>query len=195
MYNKMMPKQLNYTLTTEELAAIQVAMKSHDAKVAKRANVIHSLHLGYSPEAVAELQQVSLGTVYNHVNRFKRDGVNGLANRPKSGRPPVADQAFRKRLVATIETPPHTMGLGFAVWTLPSLQAYLLRETGIKLSQNRLSEVLKEEGYVYRRPKKDLGHKHDPELRQQVQQAIEEVKKVPRKALLSYSIWMKVDSA
>ena len=34
-------------------------------------------------------------------------------------------------------------------------------ETGIRLSQNRLSEVLHLEGYVYRRPKQDLGHRQD----------------------------------
>ncbi len=33
------------------------------------------------------------------------------------------------------------LGLGFSVWTLPSLQAFMECETGVKLSQNRLSEV------------------------------------------------------
>lgn len=55
------------------------------------------------------------------------------------------------------------------------------RETGIRLSQNRISEVLQDEGYVYRRPKKDLRHRQDETLRAQVREALEEVKKRTRR--------------
>ena len=52
---------------------------------------------------------------------------------------------------------------------------------GIRLSRNCLSEVLQEEGYVYRRPKKDLGHKQDADLREQVKEALDELKKRPKR--------------
>lgn len=118
----------------------------------------------------------------------------GLADKPKSGRPPKADSTYRQRLVEVIEIEPSTLGLGFSIWTLPSLQAFMTRDRGVSLSQNRLSEVLQEEGYVYRRPKKDLSHKQDESLREQVKQTIDEVKKKPAMAKLGFSIWMKVDS-
>lgn len=189
-----MPKQHNYTLSEEELKQVQVAMKDKKVQVSRRASVVHSLHLGYKPQEVAQLHQISLASVYNHFNRFKSEGVQGLKTKPIPGRPSTATPAYRRRLLEVIEIDPSEFGLGFSVWTLPSLQAFMVRETHVKLSQNRLSEVLKEEGYVYRRPKKDLGHRHDPALREQVQQAIEEVKKEPYKEKLGYSIWMKVDT-
>ena len=195
MYNQAMPKQIDYTLTKEELERVQAAMKSKEARVARRASVIHSLHLGYTATEVAELHQISLATVYNHYHRFKVKGAKGLASQPIAGRPAKADVSYRKRLLAVIETSPSELGLGFSIWTLPSLQAYMLRETGVKLSQNRLSEVLQAEGYVYRRPKKDLAHRHDGELREQVKAAIDEAKKTPDKGLSNYSLWTKVDSA
>ena len=67
------------------------------------------------------------------------------------------------------------------------------QETGVSLSQNRLSEVLQEEGYVYRRPKKDLSHKQDADMREQVKAALDEVKKAPLQVKLGYSIWTKAD--
>lgn len=137
-----MPKQNNYTLTEEELAEIRRAMKSSDARVARRANIVHSLHLGYVPEEIGHQYQISLGTVYNSFNRFKAEGVAGLPNKPKPGRPPKANDAFRARLVEVIETAPMAFGYGFSVWTLASLQAFMEGDTGVKLSQNRLSEVL-----------------------------------------------------
>jgi transposase len=38
----------------------------------------------------------------------------------------------------------------------------MIQETGVSLSHNRLSEMLQDEAYVYRRPKKDLNYKQDP---------------------------------
>lgn len=190
-----MPKQNDYTLTEAELKQVLEAVKSPIARVAKRALVLHSLHLGYAPEEIARIQALSLATVYNHFNRFKAEGIVGLADKPKQGRPPKANESYRKRLIEVIETHPDDLNLGFAVWTLPSLQEYMRRETGIKISQNRLAEVLREEGYVYRRPKKDLGHKQDENLRQKVKEALEELKKAPQTKILGYSLWTKADSA
>lgn len=190
-----MPKQNDYTLTEEELEQIQVALKSDNAKVVKRASVIHSLHLGYSVAEIMEVYAISLGTVYNYFNRFKAEQIEGLKNKPKSGRPPKADANYRQRLVEVVESDPSEYGYGFSVWTLPSLQAFMERDTGVSLSQNRISEVLQDEGYVYRRPKKDLGHKQDEELREQVKQALDEFKKTPKMEASGYSLWMKVDSA
>lgn len=189
-----MPKQNDYTRTEAELVAIRQAMKSQNAKVAKRASMVHNLHQGYAPEAVAQIHAVSVATVYNWFNRYQTAGIEGLSTKPQSGRPPKADEPYRQRLVEVVESNPSALGLGFSIWTLPSLQAFMERETGVKLSQNRISEVLQAEGYVYRRPKKDLGHRHDPALRQQVKAALDEVKKTPKKDLSAYSIWTKADS-
>jgi putative transposase len=189
-----MPKQNNYTLTEEELKQVLEALKSPIARLAKRALVLHSLHLGYTPEEVAEVQDLSLATIYNHYNRFKGEGLKGLIDKPKQGRPPKANEAYRKRLIQVIEINPADFGFGFTVWTLPSLAEYLRRETGVPLSQNRLAEVLQEEGYVYRCPKKDLGHKQDTQLREEVKEALDELKKTPQTKILGYSLWTKADS-
>lgn len=174
-----MPKQNDYTLTEDELKQVTVAMKSKKVQVARRASVVHSLHLGYKPEEVAQLHQVSVSTVYNNFNRFRTVGKSGLSSKPIAGRPPKANAAYRQDLSKLLETDPQTLGLGFSIWTLPSIQAYMEQQSGVRLSQNRISEVLQEEGYVYRRPKKDLKHKHDENLRQEVQAALDELKKCP----------------
>ena len=46
-------------------------------------------------------------------------------------------------------------------------------------------------GYRYRRPKRDLGHTQDPDLREQVKAALDELKKEPKQGSLSYSLWTK----
>jgi transposase len=190
-----MPKQNDYTLTEAELKQVLEGMKHPSARVAKRAIVVHSLHLGYAPETLAEMQAISLASIYNYYHRFKAEGLPGLIDKPRAGRPAKADTAYRERLIQVLDTDPHHLGFAFGVWTLPSVQEYLRRETGVKLSQNRISEILQEEGYVYRRPKKDLAHKHDAEARAAVQAALEELKKAPQMKISGYSLWTKAGSA
>lgn len=186
-----MPKQNDYTLTEEALEQVRSAMKSQKAKVVRRASVVHSLHLGYVPEEVAHLHQISLGTVYNHYNRFKEAGSQGLWDKPIPGRPPKATSEYISLLEQTLESDPQDKGFAFTIWTQARLRHYLDEQTGIHLSRSRFQELMKRLNYVYRRPKYDVTHKQDSELRQQVIDALDELKKEPKSAQSNYSLWMK----
>lgn len=189
-----MVKENKHQLTEAEVEAVREAMKSPIRKVAKRASVLYSLHLGYSAEAVAELQDISLATVYNHYQRFKLEGLEGLPDKAKSGRPPKADEAYRQVLAQTLETAPEALGLGFGIWTMLRLCLFMREKTGVDLSKNRLASLLSEMGYVYRRPKKDPSKAADPLLREEFKQRLEELKKAPQAERLSYSLWTKADA-
>lgn len=189
-----MPKRHDYTLTETELKQIQAAMKHLDARIAQRATVIHSLHLGYAPEAVAQMHDVNLATVYNHFNRFKAAGIEGLPDKPKSGRPTKATPAYVERLEQRLATDPHDLGYAFTIWTQARLRSYLAQTLGIDMSRSRFQDLMQHLGYRYRRPKRDLGHKQDRQLRQQVGSALDELKKEPKTGVLSYSLWMKAPS-
>ena len=190
-----MPKHTDYTLTDEEVERIQIAMRSDKARIAKRATVLYNLHQGYSVKEVSEMHQVSVATVYNYVERFQSEGIEGLPNKPIPGRPLKATAEYIDLLEQTLESDPQQMGFAFTIWTQPRLRAYLLEQTGISLSRARFAMLMQRLGYVYRRPKKDLGHKQDEELREQVKQALDEFKKTPKLEASGYSLWMKVDSA
>ena len=82
-----MPKHNGYTLTDKEVEQIQVAMRSDKARVAKRATVLYNLHQGYNVKEVSEIHQISVATVYNYVERFQSEGIEGLPNKPIPGRP------------------------------------------------------------------------------------------------------------
>lgn len=186
-----MPKQNDYTLSDEQLEQMREVMKSPMARVAQRASVLHSLHLGYRVEEVAQIHQISAASVYNHVQRFKTEGVAGLPDKPKSGRPRKATLAYITLLEETLATDPKDKGYGFAVWTQARLRQYLAQQTGIVISRSRFQELLDQLGYVYRRPKRDLGQRQDPQLRQQVKAALDELKKQPQQGQSSYSLWTK----
>lgn len=189
-----MPKRHNYTLTETEYEQVRKAMKNLDSRISKRANIVHSLHLGHSPGELAEMYGLSLASIYNHFNRFRLEGFAGLADKARSGRPRKATAEYVNLLEQTLESDPQSKGYAFTMWTQSRLRKYLAQESGIELSRSVFQKLMQDLGYRYRRPKRDLSHKQDQDLREQVKEALNELKKEPKGVKLSYSLWMKVQS-
>ena len=187
-----MPKALNFTRSDEELEKLAKAIKSDKRpEVRQRAMGLRLLHEGHSPPAVADLSAVSVPTVYDWHHRFQEGGVEGLANRPKSGRPPNADEAYVELLEKMIEQDPQELGYAFTIWTAARLERYMAEQTGISLRPTQFRALLKANAFVYRRPKHDLTNLQDAEARKAAEDWLEELKKMPKQARLTSSLWMK----
>ena len=187
-----MPKARDYHLNEKELQAIETAI-CHDKRpeVRQRSTAIHLLHLGHKPEQVAEMQAVSKPTIYGWIERWCRGGLEGLANRPKSGRPLKTGDEYSLELLEVIEKEPTDFGYDFTIWTIDRLRAHLEKETGIRLSESRFRVLLKRKGYRYRRPKHDLGHLQDKEAKAEVAEMLEGLKKRSSETISSSSLWTK----
>ena len=135
------------------------------------------LHLGYTPSQVAEAMHIERKTLYRWLERWQLAGVGGLENHAKVGRPRKAIQSYREVLAETLAQEPAAYGYTFAIWTVGRLSEHLAQVTGITLSVNRLRDLLKREGYVYRRPKHDLTYRQDPTARQAAEEHLEMLKK------------------
>lgn len=137
------------------------------------------------------MQSISIPTVYGWLNRWRKDGIPGLANKPKSGRPTKTDDAYSQALERVLEQEPKDLGYDFAIWTVDRLRAHLEKETGIALSEPRLRALMKRKGYRYRRPKHDLGHLQDKEAKSQAADVLETLKKRALETISSSSLWTK----
>jgi len=152
-----MAKSLNFTLTENDLKLLAKAIRSDKRpEVRQRAMGLRLLHEGTPPKEVANLTSVSQPTVYDWHHRWREGKVEGLANRPKSGRPPKADAKYIELLEKVIEQDPQTLGYSFTVWTVTRLRRHLEQETGISLGQTQFNALLKAHDFVYRRPKHEL---------------------------------------
>lgn len=187
-----MPKQINYQLDAEQLAVVRQAMK-HDKRVEvrHRATALHLLHHGMKPQAVADTLAVSLGSIHKWHARWRQGGLDALANQPKSGAPPKADEAYWQRVDEVVAQAPAAFGYSFSVWTAERLIAHMIQETGIELSVSRFQTLMRQRGYVYRRPKHDLGNLQDPAARAAAEQWLAELKKAHSPASSTSSLWTK----
>ena len=99
-----MPKKLNYTPTEDELVVVRRAITSDTRpEVRHRATAMQLLHQGMKPEVVADALAVSVGSIYKWHARWREDGVDGLANQPRSGAPPKADEGYWARVEEVLE--------------------------------------------------------------------------------------------
>ena len=187
-----MPKTLDFHLDEASLKIIGHAIK-HDKRpeVRQRAMGLRLLHEGQSPQAVAELMAVSDPVVYGWHHRWQRGGLEGLANRPKSGRPRKSNAAYVALLEQVIDQDPQELGYSFTVWTLERLRQHMANETGILLSQTQFRLLLKEHDFVYRRPKHDLTNLQDPQARQTAEAWLDELKKALQPEPSTFSLWTK----
>jgi len=187
-----MPKARDYHLNEEEIQAVEAGIRRDKRpEVRQRCTTIRLLHLGYKPEQVAKMQAVSIPTIYSWINRWRSGGVEELANKPRSGRPPKADEGYCLRLAEVLEKEPQALGYGFTVWTIDRLRAHLEKETGIELSESRLRALLKRKGYRYRRPKHDLSHLQDKEAKANAKELLEGLKKRSSETISNSSLWTK----
>jgi transposase len=161
-------------------------------EVRQRAIAIRLLHLGHEPEAVAEMLAVAPSTIWNWHRRYRAEGLNGLANRAKSGRPAKADAHYRVEVERALDIDPRELGYAFSVWTINKLRKHLEKQTGILLSYTRFRALLSKHEYVYRQPKHDLSDLQDADAKAAAEDFLDWLKKSPSPSLpSSSSLWTK----
>lgn len=187
-----MAKLIDFTLCDDQIARVTVAIK-HDKRpeVRQRATAIRLLARGDRLPSVAEVMAVTEASVYKWWHRYQTGGIEGLANQPK-GRPQTkADAAYLEALDTVIEQDPGELGYDFAIWTVERLRDHLARVTGVTLSDGHLRVVMRQQDYVYRRPKHELTSLQDAEAKAAARIELETLTKGRDQAIAGSSLWTK----
>jgi transposase len=153
-------------LTAEERSAIEKLAHSRTApaRLVERARIIWRASQGYEPPAIAERLRLDAETVRKRIHRFNAEGLAGLEDRPRCGRPATYSPAQVAEVIAAALTDPRALGLPFASWTLDRLAAHLNAQKGIAIKRSRIDEILLAEGLRWRRHESWFGARVDPEF-------------------------------
>lgn len=159
------------TLTTEEETEIRRLANSRKAshRLVQRAKVIVALlddpqlHVTHAGRRVGFRGRQS-GLTW--VKRFNEQGLAGLEDKPKSGRPPTHDQTIRSALIDLAKQKPDSLGYPFKLWTLERLQTAFKERNGIHLSDSTIWEWVEAEGFKWKRQESWFheAEKQDPEF-------------------------------
>ena len=154
-----------HTLSDKEIQQLeQLYRDTKNADVRTRCQMILLSNEGLSPPAIARRIRFSRETVARFIKRYNAEGVAGLADKPRSGRPPRVTDDYISQLLAAVEQAPRDLGLPFSNWTTANLAEYLATQTGIVIGARQVENYLKTNDYRLRRPVRTVKHKQDPEL-------------------------------
>lgn len=102
-----------------------------------------SAEQGLKAAQIAPLVRESERTVQRWLSRYQAEGVQGLYDAPRSGKPGKVTQPYKDKLLERVRLRPRALGLDFSVWTLERLSDYMAEQTGIRISAEAVRLHLK----------------------------------------------------
>src|SRR5229473_55537 len=167
-------------LTKEEHTTIEQLLHARKVPAGKlkRAQIVWLTNQGLRPPEIAKRLQVSERMVRNRLHRFNEQGLLGLEEAPRSGRPMTYTPEEVSSIIQTALSHPRDLGEDYASWTLDRLVEHLHRVKGIRMKRSRISEIFIAEGLSWRHEETWFGERVDPNFAQK-RGAIETLYKTP----------------
>lgn len=78
--------------------------------------------------AIAQELELTEITVRTWLKRFNNEGLDGLTDLPRSGRPATYSAEQVAEVIATALSDPQQLGQPFACWTLDRLETYVMKQ-------------------------------------------------------------------
>jgi len=156
-------------LTEEETRELRTLAQSQkvEARLRDRARICWLSHDGNCVREIVAQTAANEKTVRRWITRFNTQGVDGLRDGGRSGRPPVYTAEDVGEVVAASLTKPDELDQPFGSWTLDRLTVYLNETKGIPIKRRRIGEILQQEGLRWRTQETWFGERVDPAFAEQ----------------------------
>jgi transposase len=154
---------MSMDLGAQQATLRQLTRTDPDPRVRRRAHALLLLSEGRSVVAVARLFATAPHRVRTWRARFLDRGRQGLADEPRTGRPPKLDATALAFLEEALATGPQAYGLPVTIWSIRDLREVLAARLGIRVCPATVHRAVQRLGYRYRRPRHDLRHRQDQE--------------------------------
>lgn len=144
-----MPKErFVYKLTDQDIKRLEEFDREvNKPKVHDRVRAILLSNKEYNTTKIAEILDVNRRFVSNWINQYEREGVTGLLDRPRSGRPSVVTKQYLKCLLEDVERSPRLYNYNQSNWDCPLLAQHLSKKTRIKISREWVRQLLLKSGF------------------------------------------------
>jgi transposase len=134
-----------------------------DPRVRHRAQLVLLVAEGEPVIRVARLFRTAAHRIRDWRGRFLERGRDGLADGPRTGRPPTLAAADLALLAEALERGPQAYGWPVTTWSVRDLRELLLQQHGVRVCTGTVYRAVRGLGYRYRSPRHDLKHRQDRE--------------------------------
>jgi transposase len=150
--------------TAEELEALEKLYRTtKEVRLRTRAQMI--LLAGeqrMTAPAIAKIVRENDQTVRNWLKRWMAEGMEGLKDRPMPGSPKKVTKEYEEQLLQVVRRRPRSLEQPYSLWTLQRLADYMTEQTGIRVSDETVRQLLKAGEIVLSRPQHKVSSP-DPE--------------------------------
>ena len=128
----------------QALPALDTFLKqTKEARLFRRAQAVREVVQGQRLQTVSDSLHFTYSALRKWVHRFANQGVQGLRDRPRPGRPPTVTCALAHHLARLVDQDPLPHGSSHSQWSCQELATVLARQTGLQLSRESVRAVLK----------------------------------------------------
>jgi transposase len=117
--------------------------KTREARTFRRAQAVRAVVTGQRLQTVSDTLHFTYSALRKWVYRFAHQGVLGLVDRPRSGRPPKVTCELEQHLKRLVDQDPLQHGSIHSQWSCRELATVLAQQTGVRLGRESIRCVLK----------------------------------------------------
>lgn len=148
----MPPARYIRLMPSQDAALRDLYRRTGNADVRSRCQMILLSAQGHSTVEIARLTFFDQDTVLFWFDRYEADGLDGLEDRPRSGRPPKMTRSSREDLQQAADKDPREMGQSFSVWTCGDLAQHLAEKGHLRVACETIRRHLRALGFRIVRP-------------------------------------------
>ena len=132
--------------------------RTYEARYDHRLHALLLVAQGMSSRKAAQLLGDSPRTVAYWVKRFEVEGLAGLADADRPGRPRRLDQEQIGHIEKALRTSPLDLGLSVNLWDGKTLSVYVKKQFDIQLGVRQCQRLFRQLGFRLRRPRSKIAH-------------------------------------
>ena len=126
-------------------------------RVAKRLRAVVLNSEGHSSGGLAKVLQAPRSKVSEWLRRYQIEGVDGLLEGYRSGRPPELSEEQAQQLGDILDSGPVAYGLDTGIWTSPMIAWVIAEEFGVQYHPGHVRKLLHGWGFSVQRPRRVLA--------------------------------------
>ena len=151
-------------LSPEEIHTLQEMHANHPCHAPrKRSHAILLSYTGFKLSEIAKIYNVCRQTASSWLHGWETEGLCGLLDQPRSGRPRLLSQEAETDAVPRIRQSPRS---------LKKVISELTNDLGVEISLSTLKRICKRAGLSWKRIRKSLKSKREPALFEQSRQQL-----------------------
>lgn len=140
--------------------------RSDEARYDHRLHGLLLIAQGVTCPKVANMLGDSVRTVQYWVKRFEKDGLAGVTEGERPGRPRLLTEKQIEKINKVLRKTPEDVGLSGNLWDGKTLSAHIKKSHGVSLGTRQCQRMFRQLGFRLRKPRPMIAHA-DPELQKE----------------------------